>query len=85
MKSDYNSRFLRQAFALIELPLVICLFLATVGIITGAILSCRSGRVTAGAWVGFGFVLPLCALFGFVLMGNLRHRRRQGWERRDDT
>jgi ABC-type uncharacterized transport system YnjBCD permease subunit len=66
----------RRAFALIELPLVICLLLALVGIIIGALLWYRSGTVTAEAWVGFSLVLPLSALLAFLLCGAWRHRGR---------
>jgi len=76
MNTKCQSAFRRRAFALIELPLVICLFFAAVGIIIGAVLWYRSGTVTAGAWVGFSLVLPLCALLAFVLFGGLRARRR---------
>ena len=76
MKTRCPSSFRRRAFALIELPLVICLFLAAFGIISGALLWYRSGTVTTGAWTSFSLVLPLCALFAFVFFGEWRVRRR---------
>jgi hypothetical protein len=67
----------REAFVLIELPLVICLFLAVVGIVTGGILCYRNGSVTPGAWVGFSLVLPFCALLVFVLRTHRRQRKHR--------
>ena len=65
-----------RAFALIELPLVVCLLLAAVGIAAGVVLWYRSGTVTMSVVIGFSLVLPLLALVTAVLLSGLRERRR---------
>jgi hypothetical protein len=65
-----------RAIAIIELPLVICLFIAVAGIVAGAILWYRSGSMTTGVLLRFSLVLPLLALVALVLLSGRRERRR---------
>jgi hypothetical protein len=57
----------RSAFVHYELPLV----LALLGIVAGAFLWIWNGRLTIGASVAFGFILPFAAL---MLIETLDHR-----------
>ena len=65
-----------NAFAIIELPLVICLFVALLGIVSGAILWYRSGSVTAAVVICFGLALPLLSIVTVISLGAWRNRRR---------
>jgi hypothetical protein len=66
----------RRAFAIVELPLVLCLLTALTGIVAGAVLWHRSGSMTTGVLLRFSLVLPLLALVTLVSLWGQRERRR---------
>ena len=71
-----SSPWKRNAFAIIELPLVICIFVALFGIVYGAILWYRSGSVTTGVVLRFALVLPLLGILTVISFSAWSNRRR---------
>jgi hypothetical protein len=65
----------RNAFAIIELPLVICLFVALLGIVSGTILWYRSGTLTASVGICFGLAVPLLAIVTVISLSAWRNQR----------
>lgn len=66
----------RRGFAIIELPLVLCVLIALAGVVAGAVLGYQRGSMAAGVLVRFSLVLPLLALVTLVSLWSWRERGR---------
>jgi hypothetical protein len=58
MKTWHRATRHRRGFSPVELPLVLAI-LALIGTTVGAFLWHHNGHMTVGAFIAFGFVLPL--------------------------
>jgi hypothetical protein len=69
-----SSAWKRNAFAIVELPLAICLLMALFGIVCGATLWYRSGRLTTGVVICFVLVTPLLAILAVISLSVWRNQ-----------